>query len=657
MRILHVRYYAGLLLAVGLLAPVPAAAQDKVQSAVRDTAHNSILSPPPILTDLGSLSGGTSTAYAINDRGQVVGASSSAHGDRAVLWQNGQIIELPTLGGDSMALDINNHGQIVGWSRPRGASAHAVMWENGAIQDLGMFQAGEDAFASKINAAGQIIGGSLAPPSALPGSLPFSATCLFWDQGVMTKVGSLGHIACRVLDLNDKGQVLGLSDAAGAAGERSFVWENGVTTDLGSLGGGTTSARDINNRGQVVGAAPTAAGEWHAFLWEQGLMTDLDPPGGTGSEAAAINDAGAITGGIGIPQFGWHATLWQQGTMVDIGRTLDTDSTSYGRFINAGGQVVAFSASPALADPLDQTRQALFWDKGEWSGLGARRVAVALNARGQVAGTGQVTVNMTTFTRAWLWEPGLAGLSLWNRLDSQVAVEHSVYGPPGAFASGRFAPGPDGAVYAADFDEIGGVTFPSTVINGPRGAIHFRAKMIDFPQAIGQGPSPSLAGIRDSAGSYYGLEFNADDRQGNGGLCAAAGQFYTAGTGAGIGTAPLRAPAVDGWTYAAALGGADPGEWHHYALVWDEDGISGLGDGTTKVAVLVDGNLITQHVQNAPPFRMDALLDGQLALLNDNRGLGQGSVQYSHLSVWSYARLTAAELPTQIYLPKVAKSK
>ena len=80
--------------------------------------------------------------------------------------------------------------------------------------------------------------------------------------------------------------------------------------------------------------------------------------------------------------------------MVDIGRTMDADSTSYGGLINEEGQVVAFSASPALADPLDQRRQGLLWDKGKWRSLGAHQDPAALNAHGQVVGAGPVTVEL-----------------------------------------------------------------------------------------------------------------------------------------------------------------------------------------------------------------------------------------------------------------------
>jgi probable HAF family extracellular repeat protein len=65
------------------------------------------------LVDLGSL-----RPVALNDRGQVI-ANTGAEGDegRAVLWQNGRRILLPTLGGKaSEAVAINGRGQIVGAS-------------------------------------------------------------------------------------------------------------------------------------------------------------------------------------------------------------------------------------------------------------------------------------------------------------------------------------------------------------------------------------------------------------------------------------------------------------------------------------------------------------------------------------------------------------
>ncbi len=80
-----------------------------------------------VIRDLGVLGGGNfSQAWALNDRGQVVGRSKLAlkddDGDQvehAFLWENGRIRDLGSLAGEDGSSDadaINDRGQIVGSS-------------------------------------------------------------------------------------------------------------------------------------------------------------------------------------------------------------------------------------------------------------------------------------------------------------------------------------------------------------------------------------------------------------------------------------------------------------------------------------------------------------------------------------------------------------
>jgi probable HAF family extracellular repeat protein len=87
------------------------------------------------LADLGA---NDSAASGINNGGHVVGTSRGANGEtyRAVEWINGVVNELPSLCIDvqcqSFANDINNAGQITGQT-----GGHAVIWLNGVLIDLG----------------------------------------------------------------------------------------------------------------------------------------------------------------------------------------------------------------------------------------------------------------------------------------------------------------------------------------------------------------------------------------------------------------------------------------------------------------------------------------------------------------------------------------
>ncbi|MBK8277993.1 MAG: hypothetical protein IPK92_19825 [Nitrospira sp.] len=113
--------------------------------------------------ELPTLGGLYGTAAAINDVGQVHGASNTANDEavHATLWENGVAIDLGTLGGSYSSInDNNNLGQAVGASRLADDETwRATLWNGTTITELpSLGGTGGSAFAASINNLGVIVG-------------------------------------------------------------------------------------------------------------------------------------------------------------------------------------------------------------------------------------------------------------------------------------------------------------------------------------------------------------------------------------------------------------------------------------------------------------------------------------------------------------------
>jgi probable HAF family extracellular repeat protein len=107
--------------------------------------------------DVGPISG------VINRRGQIAGssidlASGESYNSYPVLWEEGHVTRLPTLGGDQTGIEgINDRGQIVGYSTVPGESgSRTVVWEDGEIVDIGGAIPNHDSPVG-INERGQVL--------------------------------------------------------------------------------------------------------------------------------------------------------------------------------------------------------------------------------------------------------------------------------------------------------------------------------------------------------------------------------------------------------------------------------------------------------------------------------------------------------------------
>ena len=318
------------------------------------------------MTDLGTLGGDQSRAYAVNDAGQVVGVAQMTSRDyHAFLWKSGVMTDLGTLGGGySAAYGINEAGQIVGES-----DGHAFLWDSGVMRDLGSL--GPYSAAYGINEAGQIVGSS-------------DSHAVLWQDGTIRDLGTLGGPFSFASSINDAGQITGASTRTfPAIGDwHPFVWESGTMTDLGGPdvpGGGYSYGFDINNQGQVVGSGTVRCCRIRgvtdfttgALLWQSGTIVELGMlkthNRSPGSEAFGINDAGQVVGASVAREGGWHAVFWEAGRITDlVDHRIREVRDSEARGISDAGWIVGWSATgEILPGPgFEVVTHAVLWTKG-----------------------------------------------------------------------------------------------------------------------------------------------------------------------------------------------------------------------------------------------------------------------------------------------------
>jgi len=286
------------------------------------------------MKDLGTLGGTSSRAFAINSQGHVVGVSALASGEqRPFFWTPaGGMQDLGTFGGGfGQALGINELDQVVGRSNLADGSIHAFLWTaREGLTDL-VSVVGDNSQAQGINNRQQIVGGSNFSTQAnqfCALTIPF----LTDRRGAFQNLGELGTAdpcgGAFAKAANEKGVVVGFAEND-AFLPRGFRWtaESGLV-DLGTLTGpdGFSDASAVNARGQIVGqstavvTAPNAGGlTIDAALWDDNGIHDLGTlPGDLGSRAFGINDAGQIVGLSTSFALINRAVLWTPGTVSPL---------------------------------------------------------------------------------------------------------------------------------------------------------------------------------------------------------------------------------------------------------------------------------------------------------------------------------------------------
>ena len=297
---------------------------------------------------------------------------------------------------------VTNNGWVSGDSFLQGdATEHAFVWRGGVMTDLGTI------------CVQNICGANSSAP--FPQKNDFA---LIVGQAQGPQVDPLGEYWGAAYVCNTPtGLCAGYQNL-----QFGFRWQNGVMTKLPTLGGNNSSAFGDNNLGQAVGFAETAAKDPRCVLPQvldikavvygpRGELQQILPTfrGDDAAYAVGINDSGdvvGLSGGCGVPDYSnlpalaRHAVIWRNGKVFDLGG-LGGVMNNAAFVINNAGQVVGTS------DPTgDATTYAVLWQNGAITNLGTlsgdvSSVTADINAKGQVVGS---SCDANFSCRAFLWD-------------------------------------------------------------------------------------------------------------------------------------------------------------------------------------------------------------------------------------------------------------
>ncbi|MCM5679575.1 DUF3466 family protein [Schlegelella sp. S2-27] len=301
--------------------------------------------------------GANATGLGLNNQGQVIGHLASLHGPaqgQAFVWDSqGGMRGLGTLGGiHSTAYDINDGGQVVGVYELSAGRTHAFIHNHAGMRALNIPGASSSS-ALGINAKGHVTGGV---------TLDGGFRAPYIHDGSDVHVVGDGRCCLSGSAINDHGDMAVNNTQLGPFDLpllQAFVYRNGELIELGTLSGGSNSvAADINNRGQVVGwsNADNDLLDTRGFVWdEHSGMVDLSSfaDGAVATSANAINEHGEVVGALRNHRpSSYSAYLYSDGIVIDLQTRLDPRTganwlLNEARAINDHGQIVV-SAFDAL---------------------------------------------------------------------------------------------------------------------------------------------------------------------------------------------------------------------------------------------------------------------------------------------------------------------
>ena len=183
------------------------------------------------------------------------------------------------------------------------------------------------------------------------------------------------------------------------------------------------------------------------------------------------------------------------------------------------------------------------------------------------------------------------GLIFHCTFDDEASITSPAVGPAGTFMTGTFEEGKVGkALLAMPYKKHAYFNIPAGFLNDS-GCIEFWAKIVKFTPQIGDGGDPRFFTFTfaDTHTPACKIDLVSNDGGGNSGFATCS---WFAGIASVSGTQRLH--------YGNLFTQRNWNDWHHFALAWDKDGISGI-QGNPTVALIVDGKQIPNTVFNPCP--------------------------------------------------------
>lgn len=277
--------------------------------------------------DLGTLGGTQSSAYNLNNIGQVVGQSLTSHDadSHYTLWNSGSLIDRYP---DGKGADINDSGQIAGQTSVFfGPNIYnwgwrATVWNGSTMTILDSLPGAVHSWATAINNSGQVVG-----PTVIE-SFQGHYHATLWNGMTPTDLGSGIRTDSYALDINSSGTVSGFVYGDDGV-EHASVWAGGVISELQGLPGGDESyANAINDAGLTVGYSQIA-NRRVATLWSGASVSTLSSVPNSSNVATDINNYNQIVG-YSVISSTYHATLWNGQIETDLNSFLDANTVAAG---------------------------------------------------------------------------------------------------------------------------------------------------------------------------------------------------------------------------------------------------------------------------------------------------------------------------------------